>query len=97
MTPAPYSASVEVIDRLLTVADLATLFGVTPDKIHEWRRKYEWPHVRIGREFRWTQAQVEQIVALHTTAPAAKPADVGRIPGQTERSWRYHRGRQPDN
>lgn len=73
-------------DRLLTVADMAEMFGVTEAKILEWRRVYSWPHVRIGRQFRWTPEQVEAITRAHAVTPKRDAAKVSAIEGQTKRS-----------
>lgn len=64
-------------DNLLTPADLAALLGVTEEKAMRWRLHYGWPHVRIGRSFRFTPLQVEQILARHT-ATGVKADDSGR-------------------
>ena len=69
-------------DNLLTPQDLAEVLGVKVEKVMEWRRQFDWPHVRIGRQFRWTPAQVEQIVARH----AVTPTHLAAASGQTARS-----------
>lgn len=70
-------------EKLLTAADLAEILGVSQEKVMEWRRVFDWPHVRIGRRFRWTPEQVEQIVAQHAV-PSQKPER--RPGGPTARS-----------
>lgn len=69
--------------ELLKPADLAAKLGVSPAQVMEWRRQFNWPHVRIGRKFYWTPAQVEAITKLHTVTASGKvaPAD-----GRTTRS-----------
>ena len=57
--------------KLLTPADLAEVFGVSEGVVMEWRRTYKWPHVRVGRHFRWTPEQVEQITRTHTVKAGA--------------------------
>lgn len=70
--------------ELLTADELAAMLGVNRRRVMEWQHQYGWPHVRIGRTFRWTPEQVEQIKAKHTVSPAGlKPAD-----GRTVRSAR---------
>lgn len=72
--------------NLVSDAELADLFGVDLDRLHELRRRHDWPHVRLGRsEFRFTEAQVEQIVAMHTEMPS-KPEPLVATVGLTARS-----------
>lgn len=50
--------------NLTTDADLAAKWGLTIDELHRLRKRHGWPHVRLGRfEFRFTDEQIEQIVA----------------------------------
>lgn len=71
---------------LTTDTDLAAKFGITVETLHKLRRRYGWPCVRLGRwDIRFTDAQVDQIVRLHSEAPRSIAA-VGAIPGQTTRS-----------
>lgn len=74
-----------LIEPLLTEAQLADALGATRDQVGVWRRQYGWPHVKLGREVRFTAAQVDEIVALHTVRPANTTQPVG-LPGQTPRS-----------
>ena len=66
----------------LTESDLAGVLGVSETKVREWRRQYGWPHVKIGRQVRFTEADVRAIEAQHHVA-ADKPEG---LPGQTARS-----------
>ncbi len=62
--------------------DLAADFGVDRLTLLEWRRRYSWPHTRIGRKFYFTAEQVEAIKKAHEiTGPKVAP-----IAGQTARS-----------
>lgn len=71
---------------LITPEQLAEKFGLTVDEVHKYRRKKVWPCVKFGRnEVRFTPAQVEQILAIHTPQAAA-PVKAPRIAGQTARS-----------
>lgn len=72
---------------LLTVADLAEKFETTTAKVLEWRRVYDWPHVRIGRKFFWTPEQVAEITRKHTVTSAGnvQPAS-GLTPLSARRS-----------
>lgn len=73
--------------KLITDQELADQFGLeSVEKLHTLRARYHWPCVKLGRqEVRFTEAQVEQIVAMHTNAPtetSTKPL----LTGQTSRS-----------
>lgn len=69
--------------RLATDADLAEQFGISLEEFHKLRRYNRWPCVKLGRrEWRFTEAQVEQIITSQTVA-AEKPMPKG---GQTQRS-----------
>lgn len=75
--------------KLMSDVELAEQFGITVEKLHDLRVRKNWPCVRLGRfEYRFTETQIEQIVAQHTQAPAKKsaPAKPAVIPGQTPRS-----------
>jgi hypothetical protein len=81
--------------RLTTEAELADLFQLSAERAAELRRANSWPHVRLGRsDVRYTDAQIEQIVAMQSSAPrraAVVPdplATVAPIKGQTQRSAR---------
>lgn len=70
-------------------AELAELFGVTERTVMEWRRENGWPSVRVGRTIRFTQRQVDEIVARHSQAPKPGSDDSGQvtaIPGQSRAS-----------
>jgi hypothetical protein len=63
------------------------LGDVPAAKVLEWRRVYGWPSVKIGRTIRFTEEQVDEILARHTQAQAAGDdlPDVA-IEGQTKLS-----------
>lgn len=63
---------------LITDVTLAEALGMDLDKFHVMRRRRGWPCVKFGRTvFRFTPAQVEQIIAMQTVTHAA-PVSVGR-------------------
>lgn len=66
--------------NLLTAADMATLLNAEDEKqVKEWHRRYHWPHVKLGREVRWTAEQATEIVRRHTvTVKATALEDDGR-------------------
>lgn len=72
--------------NLYTDADLADVFGVTERRIAEWRRQFGWPHVKTGRQVRYTDAQLEQIVASHSNAGEKRDRFSVKVAGQTKRS-----------
>ena len=73
--------------NLTTEAQLAEQFGIPVEKVSELRRKHRWPHVRLSRfDVRYTDVQVEQIVAMHSEAPKSKVTRAPGVPGQTARS-----------
>lgn len=51
-----------------TEADVAELLGESEEKVAEWRRRYSWPHVKIGRQVRFTDADVRAIADQHHVA-----------------------------
>lgn len=63
-----------------TDATLAERFGVPEWKVAKWRLRYGWPHMRVGRLVRYTEADVAAIERMHHVDPA--PADPA-LPGQT--------------
>ncbi len=75
--------------RLTTDAELAEQMGISLERFHQLRKRRRWPCVRLGRfEVRFTDAQIEQIIAMHTES-RARPRRVDDRPsvdGQTQRS-----------
>ena len=74
--------------NVLTPDELADKLSITTKKLHELRRKHRWPCLKFGRfDVRFTDAQVDQIVAQMTVAPSTPthPEPV-TVPGQTARS-----------
>lgn len=63
----------------LTDADLAERFGEPVAKIEKWRRRYGWPHFKVGREVRYTEADVAAIERLHHV----EGQRIESLPGQT--------------
>ncbi len=66
----------------LTEAELAERLNVSELKVREWRRQYGWPHVKIGRQVRFTEADVAAIERQHRV-DGERPSG---LPGQTPRS-----------
>lgn len=64
--------------RLTTDVQLAAEFEITVEKLHELRKRNHWPFVRLGRfDIRFTDQQVEQIVAAQSVVPGKQPATSG--------------------
>lgn len=63
----------------LTDADLAERFDEPEWKIAKWRQRYGWPHMKFGRQVRYTEADVAAIERLHRVETEAPKA----LPGQT--------------
>ncbi|MBP3044849.1 helix-turn-helix domain-containing protein [Arthrobacter jiangjiafuii] len=55
-------------EKLITSAELAARFQVSTETVHRMCRTNKWPHVKVGRLYRFTQEQYETIV----TPPAPK-------------------------
>lgn len=66
----------------LTDDDLATLLKEKVEKVVEWRRRYGWPHFKIGRQVRYSDSDVRAIEAMHRVESGKAKA----LPGQTKRS-----------
>lgn len=70
---------------LHTEAGVAEVLGISTELVGKWRRKFDWPCVRFGRQVRFTDEQLAEIVRRHTVTPSpAAPAE--GIPGQSRRS-----------
>lgn len=75
--------------KLVSDQDLAKQFDISVSKLHDLRKKHQWPHVRLGRfEIRFTEQQVETIVRSMSVAPTPKQQSAAREAGLTERSAR---------
>lgn len=75
---------------LHTPDDLARMFDVTPEKVLEWRRRFDWPHVRVGRRVRFTDAQVREIIDRHTRViERIEDSPQVRVHGVTPRSAKH--------
>jgi uncharacterized protein YjcR len=63
----------------LTDADLAERLGVADRKVAEWRQRYGWPHMKVGRQVRYTEADIEAIERMQRVG-GERPTT---LPGQT--------------
>lgn len=69
------------MERLYSAQEVADLFQVQRERIYVWCRQYDWPHVRVGAAYRFTEEQLEQIVETHSTGDFT--LGLNRLPGQT--------------
>lgn len=70
-------------------ASLAELLGADEAQVLRWRRQYGWPSLKIGKQIRFTQEHVEQIIAKHSAAPKrVEDSAAVVLDGQTKRSAR---------
>jgi hypothetical protein len=59
--------------RLTSESELATEWGMTPEKVAGLRQKNTWPHVRLSRfDVRYTEEQLAFIVREHSVGTTAK-------------------------
>lgn len=75
--------------KLLTPEDLAAEFGIDVDKLHDLRKRRNWPHVRLGRfDIRFTEEQARQIIAAHTVSVSSEADRASKAEGAglTQRS-----------
>lgn len=63
----------------LTDADVAEKLKIDEEKVPEWRRRYGWPHLKVGRIIRYTEADLRAIEAIHHVSGEKQ---IG-LPGQT--------------
>jgi hypothetical protein len=72
--------------KLITDTDLADILGIEPIDVRRACMNKGWPHVRPKRSaWRFTQAQVDQIIAMQSNA-GKKPAKSGLTKGSRARS-----------
>jgi len=58
----------------LTDRDVAEHFGISWQQVQERCKSKQWPHIRLGRFYRFTEKHVEQIERLHEVGVAAPEA-----------------------
>lgn len=72
------------MSTLLDATALGERLGATAEQVKIWHRYYRWPHVKLGREIRWTPEQADEIVRRQSVThegATVVPAD-----GRTRRS-----------
>lgn len=66
--------------QLRTPDDLAETLRISPRQVIRRAATGEFPHLRLGRAFRFTDDHVAQIIATHEVTAASKPEDPwGRV------------------
>lgn len=58
----------------LTDRDVAKKFGISWQQVQQRCKAGQWPHLRVGRLYRFTTKHVEQIERLHEITPAQPEA-----------------------
>lgn len=58
------------LEVLMTSAQVAASLKVSKETVHRMCRIGKWPHVKVGRLYRFTEANYQAIIA-----PVAPPAD----------------------
>ena len=72
--------------KLTSAADLAAEWDMPVDELKRRARRYGWPVVRLSRtDWRFTEQQIEQIVAMQSRAPKP-PKDAPAKTGQSQAS-----------
>lgn len=68
------------MSQLLTPEQVAERFQVTPRLVKEMVFEGKWPCVRINKnQIRFTEEQIELIVATHIPAPSTAKSGFGRL------------------
>lgn len=71
---------------LLTTAEVAETFGRSAEWVQQQCRSKKWPHVKVGKTYRFTVEQAEEIIRLLTVVPDE--------PDAAEQSWDIAPGRR---
>lgn len=73
--------------RLTKSADLAREWDMTDAELKRRARRYGWPAVRLSRtDWRFTDQQIEQIVAMQSRASKPRESRAKASTGQSKRS-----------
>jgi excisionase family DNA binding protein len=72
----------EAVKRLLTISDAAALLGVKTQTLYVWVSQNRVPHRKIGRLVRFTEADLEEFVALQKHSPQDR--EDGDLPARGE-------------
>lgn len=58
--------------RFYTLDDLAEMFGFSRTKTYTLNKSEDWPSLKFGKQFRFTEDQLKQILEMHTRTPQPK-------------------------
>lgn len=73
--------------KLTKAADLAADWDMTEPELKRRARRYGWPVVKLSRtDWRFTDQQVEQIVAMQSRAAKPPAKSDSKDTGQSKRS-----------
>jgi hypothetical protein len=73
--------------RLRKAADLAAEWDMDEPELKRRARRYGWPVVKLSRtDWRFTEQQIEQIVAMQSRAAKPAPSRAAAGTGQSKRS-----------
>lgn len=77
--------------KYLTVDDVAARIGKSPSWVYGEARAKRIPHQRVGRDVRFTEAQVEQIDKLFEVQPTTDAPNVAGLSPRSRRRRRVER------
>jgi len=59
----------------LTDHELAAEFGISWQQVQQRCRTGQWPHLKVGRKYRFTPEDVAQIIETFVVKPVTTPAE----------------------
>ncbi|QRQ79105.1 helix-turn-helix domain-containing protein [Glutamicibacter protophormiae] len=65
--------------KLYSAEDIAEIFGCSLETVWRKSRTLEWPHMRLGRRFRYSEEDIRKIQELLRPRPV-QAAKTKRIP-----------------
>lgn len=81
------------VDKLYTVDEVAELFQVPSSTVRSLCGRREWPHVKLGRAIRFSEAQLREIVDIQTVKLSDDERQINDIvarTGLTRKSAEHH-------
>lgn len=75
-----------MLDKPLTVTELAEHLGVSEDWVYKAARRREIPFTRVARQLRFTAEHVQQILAAGERQPITAPVVAFRAPHRARRT-----------
>ncbi|GAB3667152.1 hypothetical protein GCM10027596_35850 [Nocardioides korecus] len=69
----------DMLASLLTETELAEVLRLETDHVRHLRQREGWPHVKLGRQVRFTEDDVRDIIKSHHVVPSRPHG----LPGQT--------------